>query len=261
MTSTNPPSTPNQPPGAATPEPKAKKIDLSLSQTLGGALAAMTAATIGSRLGVAGTIVGAALASIIAGVATTLYTASLRTTREKVQTVWSGRIAGTNTPASVDLTTEQANTAEQAPVWEPTEAAAPAAPRPRRELPWKRMVVGALAVFAIAAVALTGFELLSGSALSGGQGTTIQQVTKEGKESKPTTKADASDSASPTASPTASASPTPSEASQSPSEQPSVAPTPSTGDTPSATPSTETATPTVTPSASTTPSIEATPVR
>ena len=35
---------------------------------------------------------------------------------------------------------------------------------------------GALAAFAIAAAALTGFELLTGKALSGGEGTTITQV-------------------------------------------------------------------------------------
>ena len=45
---------PEQPPA------KAHKLDLSLTKVLGGALAAMTAAAIGSRLSVAGTLVGAA---------------------------------------------------------------------------------------------------------------------------------------------------------------------------------------------------------
>ena len=39
---------------------KAKGLDLSATQIVGGALAAMTAAALGSRLSVAGTIVGAA---------------------------------------------------------------------------------------------------------------------------------------------------------------------------------------------------------
>jgi hypothetical protein len=46
----------------------------------------------------------------------------------------------------------------------------------RRKLNWKRVFVGALAAFGIAAVSLTAFELATGNALSGGEGTTIQQV-------------------------------------------------------------------------------------
>lgn len=71
------------------PEVEKKKIlDLSLTQIAGGALAAMTAAALGSTLGVGGTIAGAALASVVAGVAGSLYTASLRTGRDKVRTVF-----------------------------------------------------------------------------------------------------------------------------------------------------------------------------
>jgi len=70
-------------------EKKSKKsLDLSITQIVGGALAAMTAAALGSRLSVAGTVVGAALASIIAAVAGSLYTASLRRTHDKVKTVF-----------------------------------------------------------------------------------------------------------------------------------------------------------------------------
>jgi hypothetical protein len=70
---------------AGTKQSKAKQLDLSATQIVGGALAAMTAAALGSRLSVAGTIVGAALASIIAAVAGSLYTASLRRTHDKVK--------------------------------------------------------------------------------------------------------------------------------------------------------------------------------
>ena len=48
--------------------------------------------------------------------------------------------------------------------------------QPRPKLSWKRVAVAALATFGIAAVALTTFELVTGQALSGGDGTTIQQV-------------------------------------------------------------------------------------
>lgn len=239
----------------AAPEPKAKKLDLSLSQTLGGALAAMTAATIGSRLGVAGTIVGAALASIVAGVGTTLYTASLRTTRAKVQTVWSTRVAQPGTPASAAATSQPVTTAVDAPAGESTGSTAAAAPRSSRQLPWKRMLVGTLAAFAIAAVALTGFELLSGSALSGGKGTTFQQVTENGKASKPK-KASASDSATPTNSASQKESASPTTATDTPSSSPSA----TASESPTESPSAEASTPTLAVSAPANPSSAETPV-
>ena len=48
----------------------------------------------------------------------------------------------------------------------------------RPKLNWKRVLVVALVTFGIAAVALTTFELVTGQALSGGQGTTFQQVSE-----------------------------------------------------------------------------------
>ncbi|MGZ4443905.1 MAG: hypothetical protein ACXVXC_12140 [Nocardioidaceae bacterium] len=64
------------------PEQARKGLDVSLSQTVGGSLAAATAAYLGSRLGVVGTIVGAAVVSVVSAVAGVLYTNSLRRTRE-----------------------------------------------------------------------------------------------------------------------------------------------------------------------------------
>jgi hypothetical protein len=216
------------------------KLDLSVTQITGGALAAMTAAALGSRLGVAGTISGAAVASIVAGVAGSLYTASLRHTREKVKTVWSGRIAGTETPASVDVVPET-------PVWDLPQAPVVAQHRTPRNVPWKGMLAGAAAAFAIAVVALTGFELLSGSALSGGHGTTIQQVTEPHQPAPKPSKAAATESATPTPTPTDSATPevTPApkvtEAPTTAVQSPSAASPSTGGQTP--TPSASTATP------------------
>ena len=67
-----------------TPEKEPIKVAFSVPQIAGGALAAATAATIGSQLGVAGTIVGAAVASVVGGVAGTLYSAGLDRTHRKV---------------------------------------------------------------------------------------------------------------------------------------------------------------------------------
>ena len=64
----------------------------------------MTAAALGSQLSVAGTVVGAALASIIAAVAGSLYTASLRRTHDKVKTVfWTGEPNEVEDPTVMDI--------------------------------------------------------------------------------------------------------------------------------------------------------------
>ena len=51
---------------------RAKVLDLSLTQLLGGSAAAATAAA-GSRLGVVGTIAGAAVLSLVSAIAASLY--------------------------------------------------------------------------------------------------------------------------------------------------------------------------------------------
>src|SRR4029453_10090484 len=150
--------------------------DLSATQIVGGALAAMTAAALGSRLSVAGTIVGAALESIIAAVAGSLYTASLRRTSDKVKTVfWTGQPNEGEEPTVMEILEDrEGHVAGQ--------RSHLVAPEPvdntpgRRKLNWKRVLVAALAAFGIAAVSLTAFELATGNALSGGGGTTIHRV-------------------------------------------------------------------------------------
>lgn len=155
---------------------KAKGLDLSPTQIVGGALAAMTAAALGSRLSVAGTIVGAALASIIAAVAGSLYTASLRRTHDKVKTVfWTGQPNEVEEPTVMEILDDR----EGHVAGQRSHLVAPesvdSSPG-HRKLNWKRVLVAALAAFGIAAVSLTAFELVTGNAISGGEGTTIQQV-------------------------------------------------------------------------------------
>jgi hypothetical protein len=157
---------------------KAKGLDLSATQIVGGALAAMTAAALGSQLSVAGTIVGAALASIIAAVAGSLYTASLRRTSDKVKTVfWTGQPNEVEEPTVMEILEDReghvAGQRSHLVAPEPIDSSPG-----RRKLNWKRVLVAALAAFGIAAVSLTAFELATGNALSGGEGTTIQQVRK-----------------------------------------------------------------------------------
>jgi hypothetical protein len=227
---------------------KKRLIDLSLTQVLAGALAAMTAAAIGSRLGAAGTIIGAAAASVVAAVAGAVYTASLRHTHEKVRTVWSGRW-NSGTPGTVELVSDRADATAATARPQHT-----ASTRPERlfssgvRLPWKRALAGALLAFGIAAAVLTGFELISGRALSGGEGTTVTQVSKQDGGADPV-KTDP-DSTAREKTPAASSEPT-SEPTQ------SAEPSTSTSTTPEQTTPTATPEPAETPPPSTRPSASA----
>jgi hypothetical protein len=213
---------------------KSGALDLSVAQIIGGALAAMTAAALGSQLSAAGTLVGAALASIVAAVASALYTASIRRTREKVKTVfYTGQPNEVDEPTVIDIVADSEGhiSGQRSHLVEPEPERGP---RPRPKLNWKRIVVAALAIFGIAGVSLTAFELVTGNALSGGDGTTFQQVSegRSGKESdtkkkqpseKPTSEAttEATDEASeaPTSEPRESASSEPSETPTAPASE------------------------------------------
>jgi hypothetical protein len=226
-------------------EQKKSLLDLSLTQVVGGALAAMTAATLGSRFSVEGTVIGAALASVIAAVAGALYTASLRRTHQTVRVVFRGRptptagLEGSSAPAPPVSGVSAAEAHSSLPsLAGPSDTSARAS---RRRSLVVRSVVGAAATFALAAGALTLYEALAGRALSGGSGTTFSQVQQDGREDRPT------DEQAPAPSESADPSPT-----AEPSTEPSV--TPEAESTPTAEPSTEpsaepSAEPSVTPQA------------
>jgi hypothetical protein len=215
--------------GAGDKQLKAKQLDLSPTQIVGGALAAMTAAALGSQLSVAGTVVGAALASIIAAIAGSLYTASLRRTGDKVRTVfWTGQPNEVDEPTVMEILPDrEGHVAGQR---SHLVAPEPIAPSPRRrKLNWKRVAVAALVTFGIAAVSLTVFELATGHALSGGEGTTVQQVRESTADKESDTKKEEPSKKS-TEEPTAAASEAPTtEPRETPTSEPTettTAPTP-----------------------------------
>ena len=231
---------PPDPIGASSSEPR-RFLDLSATQLIAGALAAATAATLGSRLGLAGTIIGAVVASLLTALASAIYAASLRRGREHMRAV----VAGNRSRATVD----PAGTTRLAGVTGPLSRSAAASPAPRRprtaaRVRLRTVLIGALAIFATASAAITGFELITGHALSGGDATTAQQL--GGDQKNPTVPATpvtppantatdpATSTAAPTATVTVTAGPTTTpDASSTPSATPSPEPTPS--PTPSAT--------------------------
>ena len=227
------------------PEPKPKRIDLSPTQLAGGALAAMTSAVVGARLGVAGTVLGAAVGSIVAGVAGTLYTTSLRHTKEKISSVIVAKtddadteiipasaepdqIAATDHLAAIDRTVpiDRTATAGHTAAIEPSQ--------PKRRWSWKAILVSTAAMFALAFAAITVFEVLTGHAISGGQGTTITQVS-EGRSSGSSKPSEAS-STEPTTSTSTSSEPS-TDTSSAPSAEPSQSAVPSSAPTATTEPS------------------------
>ncbi len=191
-------------------DPEPKKSDFSLSQIVGGALAAMAAAAVGSQLGMAGTIIGAALASVVAGVVGAAYNASVRHTQQRVRTVFSA--------GSARIPRDTVSVQRSLP------RVVSARTRPR--LPWKPVLAAAAGAFVLAAVAITGIELVAGSALSGGDGTTVGQVSRpeRPKPADPSEEQSADPTTAATPSQSASAEPTPPDASASPA--PTGQPTP-----------------------------------
>lgn len=212
-----------------------KLFEFSLPSVLGGALAAATAAALGSRLGVTGTLVGAGVASIIAATASSLYTGSLKAAQRGVRTLWAGR---GESPVEV---TVQMNPVD--PDDAPTVTDVPTQPPAKKRRGWAiaataaaSMVVTAAASFAIAMGVVTGTEAATGQSLDGSGRTTIQQATNPSPTPTPTS----------TVTPSSGSSTTPSlETSQSPATEPTATTSPEPS---SATPTTST--PTSTPSAS-----------
>ena len=189
---------------------------MSATQLVGGALAAMTAAVIGAQLGVAGTVLGAAIGSVVAGAAGSLYTASLKHTKDKLASAFVGRVGETDVEVtSVSTSTEVDGWTTVTP---PTAAVAPAssdpvataadvdsAGRPVSRWPWKPILVSTAAVFLLAIAGITAFELISGQSVSGGEGTTITQVSegRSGGTDTPTQAPSSSTSTEPSAEPSA----------------------------------------------------------
>lgn len=212
------------------------ELTFSLPQLAGGALAAATAAAIGAQLGVAGTIIGAAVASLVGGVAGTLYSAGLDRTHRKVTTAISKRRAVIVQPdvSAADETlllpagqddTDPADTLIDLPaVGQPS--------RPRRRIGvWGTVAISTAAIFVLALVAISVVELGLGRALDGGSGTTVGQVVRPPAPSK----------SAPVPSPSGTLTPSPT---------PTVTVTQTVSPSPSASPSASEPTPTQTPSAS-----------
>lgn len=139
---------------------------IEISKVAAGTLAAVSAAVIGSFLGVAGTLIGAAVASVIGSVGTEIYARSINKGAKKLQTLAPAFIKA---PAAVGTPGVAAAAEEDAP----SHTVAPdevtqmrAEHQSGTKLRWKPILIGAVAVFVIAMGAIFAVEAIAGRSLA-----------------------------------------------------------------------------------------------
>ncbi|MGW7425103.1 hypothetical protein ACWGJB_34600 [Streptomyces sp. NPDC054813] len=208
-----------------------KRIDLSVPQVAGSAVAAVVAAKLASYVGVYGTILGAGVVSVIATCGGTLFQHFLKRTGEQLRDATVVPRPREQAPPAPGEFTE--GTVYRARVWT-----------------WRRPVFAAALVFVVAMAGITTCELVSGSSFSGGSGTTVSGAvtgdtgsSKSSDPSDPADPADPSGSADPNSGEGTGTSPTPSpssspDAARSPASEGATTPAPSPSESASGEPST-----------------------
>lgn len=201
-------------------EDTGQKLGIDWLKTIAGALAAVSAAVLLSTLGAAGTIIGAAVGSVVATVGGALYSQGLarshermalasRAARRKVgiaraEVRRASRQQGDDQAIDADLTQAEERLDEakedlDAVAEEPVDLS-------WRErfvmLPWKHIALAAAGLFAVTVLTITVFELVAGQTVSsitggtdGGGGTTITRI---GGRSDPSRQPSPTDQTSPT---------------------------------------------------------------
>ena len=147
----------------------ARRIDLSVPQVAGSALAAVVAAKLASSFGVYGTILGAGLISVVATCGGSVLQHFFKRTGEQIRvkrTVGAVRTGGTSGPAPASDAAGAAAPGLHGGFTEGTVYRA-------RATGWRRPVVAAALVFGVSMTGITAYELASGQNLSGGRSTTV----------------------------------------------------------------------------------------
>jgi hypothetical protein len=152
------------------------RLELSATQLIATALAAITATVAASYLGVAGTVIGAAVVSVVSAVGNALYTHSLRTTHARVRgAVPVRRRAAAASPVQTDHDFLAHGRAAAAAATTSEEKVIHTA----RRRPWRAVALGSVALFTALLAVVTGIEIVSGQPISdlvrgsGGSGTTL----------------------------------------------------------------------------------------
>lgn len=168
-------------------EVRRRRIELSVAQVAGSAVAAVVAAKLASYFGVYGTILGAGVVSVLATCGGSVFQHFFRRTGEQLRGA-----AASPGPVPAPATAPAGWTPP--PVGEFTEGTVYRA----RIKSWKRPVLAAALVFGVTMAGITAYELVSGDSFSGGRGTTVGYAVTGHRTPSVT-----SDGPAPTSSPTA----------------------------------------------------------
>ncbi|MEW2545414.1 hypothetical protein AB0910_06465 [Streptomyces sp. NPDC047002] len=166
-------------PGEEGAERRGRRLDLSVPQVAGSALAAVAAAVLASQLDVYGTIIGAGVVSVIATCGGSIFHYLFRRTGERIKDVAEQtRPRGRQIPAQAAGPDSRGGLPDTLDVLGADYGEATSHGSRRRG--WKRPVLGAVVVFLLAMVCITGYELAAGHDLGGNARTTIGSVVSGG---------------------------------------------------------------------------------
>ncbi|MET9512693.1 hypothetical protein ABZX62_30320 [Streptomyces flavidovirens] len=154
-------------------EPKDARLDLSVAQVAGSAVAAVVAAVLASKLGVYGTIIGAGVVSVVATSGGTVFQHLFRRTGEQIREV---TVHAKPKAAARQVTESRVPRTVTVPADLTDGEFGEATTHGTRVRGWKRSVIAAVVVFVVAMGGITAYELLSGGDLSGGRGSTVGNV-------------------------------------------------------------------------------------
>ncbi len=241
-----------------------EKVQIDWIRAVAGVLAAVASAVLLSTLGAAGTIIGAAIGSLVVTVASAWFTKGLSTSRRTLAKRQKGaaekvgiaqaevlRAARADDTAAQDSHLDHADERLAEAREELDEAIVATSPGGWRErlsrLPWKHIGLTTLALFVVTLVVITAFELVAGQSVSsitggsGSGGTTIGHVggrdsgrddDQQDPDDRPTGSTSPSEAVEPSDEPTdATSPPETQEPSPADSTAPTESPTPSPAET------------------------------
>ncbi|MFJ8058796.1 hypothetical protein [Streptomyces sp. NPDC096142] len=148
------------------PDVSKKRIELSVPQVAGSAVAAVVAAKLASYFGVYGTILGAGVVSAIATSGGSVFQHFFSRTGAQLR---EAKATSKETAASHGTIASEESARTPARPGEFTEGTVYRA----RVSSWKRPVLAAALVFGVTMTGITVYELVSGDSFSGGKGTTV----------------------------------------------------------------------------------------
>ena len=160
-----------------------ERVQIDWTRAIAGALAAVASALLLSTLGAAGTIIGAAIGSLVVTIGSAMFTRGISTSKTKLTQAQEGAAAKIGIAQAEVLRAGRAEGAEahdshldhaderlaqaREELDEAIVATTPVSWRDRLTgLPWKHIGLTALALFAVSLVVITAFELLAGRSVS-----------------------------------------------------------------------------------------------